>query len=283
MKTSLRSNNIYNVMDASKERNFLNKLDVTVNMAYTRVKSTGISTNSEFGSVLGSALYMAPTLAPTVTDGNVAKSYYDKLEDPNVYDSEGKVIETKRLILRSFKQTDLEDFYEYASVEGVGEMAGWKHHENIAESQSIMNSFISEDKAFAICLKKNNKVIGTVGIEKYGLEDALTEFKDYYGRELGYVLSKDYWGKGLMPEAVNAVKDYLFGELDYDFLICGYYDFNEQSKRVQTKCGFKPYRSLVMTTQMETKEQGTLMLLLNSKKNIKLVFSHPETLISENW
>ena len=66
------------------------------------------------------------------------------------------------------------------------------------------------------------------------------EFKDYYGRELGYVLSKDYWGKGLMPEAVNAVKDYLFGELDYDFLICGYYDFNEQSKRVQTKCGFKP-------------------------------------------
>ena len=180
---------------------------------------------------------------------------------------DGKVIETKRLILRSFKQTDLEDFYEYASVEGVGEMAGWKHHENIAESQSIMNSFISEDKIFAICLKKNNKVIGTVGIEKYGLEDALTEFKDYYGRELGYVLSKDY----------------LFGELDYDFLICGYYDFNEQSKRVQTKCGFKPYRSLVMTTQMETKEQGTLMLLLNSKKNIKLVFSHPETLISENW
>lgn len=144
---------------------------------------------------------------------------------------DGKVIETKRLILRSFKQTDLEDFYEYASVEGVGEMAGWKHHENIAESQSIMNSFISEDKVFAICLKKNNKVIGTVGIEKYGLEDALTEFKDYYGRELGYVLSKDYWGKGLMPEAVNAVKDYLFGELDYDFLICGYYDFNESFNR----------------------------------------------------
>ena len=72
----------------------------------------------------------------------------------------------------------------------------------------------------------------------------MTEFKDYYGRELGYVLSKDYWGKGLMPEAVNAVKDYLFGELDYDFLICGYYDFNEQSKRVQTKCGFKPYFSM---------------------------------------
>lgn len=72
---------------------------------------------------------------------------------------DGKVIETKRLILRSFKQTDLEDFYEYASVEGVGEMAGWKHHENIAESQSIMNSFISEDKVFAICLTLIVKVV----------------------------------------------------------------------------------------------------------------------------
>ena len=193
----------------------------------------------------------------------------------------GKVIETERLILRPFRQTDLEDFYEYASVEGVGEMAGWKHHESIAESQSIMNSFISNDKVFAICLKENNKVIGTVGIEKYGLEDALTEFKDYYGRELGYVLSKDYWGNGLVPEAVNAVMDYLFNELDYDFLLCGYYNFNERSKRVQEKCGFKPYRSLAMTTQMGTKEQGTLMLLMNSKKNIKLVFSHRETLIFE--
>ncbi len=195
----------------------------------------------------------------------------------------GKVIETERLILRPFKQTDLEDFYEYASVEGVGEMAGWKHHESITESQNIMNSFISKDKVFAICFKENNKVIGTLGVEKYGLEDALTEFNDYYGREIGYALSKDYWGKGIMPEAVNAVKDYLFNELNYDFLICGYYNFNEQSKRVQIKCGFKPYRSLVMTTQMQTKEQGTLMLLTNPPKNIEFVFSHPETLISENW
>lgn len=181
----------------------------------------------------------------------------------------GKVIETERLILRSFKQTDLEDFYEYASVEGVGEMAGWKHHESIDESQKIMNSFINNDKVFAICLKEKNKVIGTVGIEKYGLEDSLTEFKDYYGRELGYVLSKDYWGRGLMPEAINAVIDYLFNELDYDFLLCGYYNFNERSKRVQTRCGFRPYRSLAMTTQIGTKEQGTLMLLMNPNTNLQ--------------
>lgn len=42
----------------------------------------------------------------------------------------GKTLETARLLLRPFRQTDLDDFYAYASVEGVGEMAGWQHHES---------------------------------------------------------------------------------------------------------------------------------------------------------
>ena len=191
----------------------------------------------------------------------------------------GLVIETERLILRPFEAADLNDFYEYASVEGVGEMAGWRHHESIAKSQEILNIFIKEDKTFAIVLKENNKVIGSLGIEKYGMEHALTEFDGYMGREIGYVLSKSYWGKGLMPEAVSAVIRYLFDELHFDFLTCGYYDFNKQSKRVQEKCGFKPYRKLVMYTRMGTAEPGVLNLLINPDKNISFVFSHPETLI----
>ena len=193
----------------------------------------------------------------------------------------GIVIETERLILRPFKQSDLDDFYEYASVEGVGEMAGWKHHENKDESQQILNSFIKHDKTFAIVLKENSKVIGSLGVEEYGMEEALTEFFEYQGREIGYVLSKDYWGKGIMPEAVKAVINYLFNELNLDFLTCGYYDFNNQSKRVQEKCAFKPYRKLVIETKLGTKEQTILNLLINQNKNIKLVFSHPETLIYE--
>ena len=191
----------------------------------------------------------------------------------------GKIIETERLILRPFKQSDLDDFYEYASVEGVGEMAGWKHHENKEFSQEILDLFINEDNTFAIVLKENNKVIGSLGVDEYGMEQALSEFFDYQGREIGYVLSKDYWGKGLMPEAVKAVIDYLFNIQNLDFLTCGYYMFNNQSKKVQEKCGFKSYRKLVMETRLGTKEQGILNLLVNPNKNIKLIFSHPETLI----
>ena len=191
----------------------------------------------------------------------------------------GKVLETQRLILREFKENDLTDFYEYASVDGVGEMAGWSHHENIETTKEILNSFIKDNKVFAIVYKENNKVIGSLGVEKYGMEDKLDEFKDLYGREIGYVLSKDYWGKGLMKEAVKCVINYLFNECNLDFIICGYYLFNNQSKKVQEKCGFKPYRSLMMDTKRGTKEKGILNLLLNPKKNIKLNFSHPETLI----
>ena len=191
----------------------------------------------------------------------------------------GAVIETDRLILRAFSQNDLADFYEYASVDGVGEMAGWAHHKNIEESKEILNRFIAEDKTFAIYHKEHNKVIGSLGVEKYGLESKLTEFDGYLGREIGYVLSKEYWGIGIMPEAVNAIINYLFNELNYDFLLCGYYIFNSQSKRVQEKCGFKPYRKLVIDTRLGTREPSVLNLLINPNKNISLVFSHPETLI----
>ncbi len=191
----------------------------------------------------------------------------------------GKIIKTNRLILRPFKREDLDDFFEYASIEGVGERAGWFHHQAKEETLTILKKFIEHDKTFAICLKENNKVIGSLGIEKYDREEVLSEFFNYKGRKIGYVLSKNYWGQGLMPEAVKAVIQYLFNEKQLDFIICGYYQFNIQSKKVQKKCGFKPYRKLIMETSMGTKEEGILSLLTNPNKTIKLNFSHPETLI----
>lgn len=190
-------------------------------------------------------------------------------------------IETERLILRAFEQGDIQDFYEYASVEGVGEMAGWKHHESIEETQKILDGFIKEDKVFAIVLKDSGRVIGSLGVERYSREETLSEFFDYRGRELGFVLCKEYWGRGIMPEAVKAVCELLFDIFDLDFLTCGYYEFNMQSKRVQEKCGFKPYRRLVFQTHLGTSEVTYLNLLINPKKRIKLVFSHPETLICD--
>ena len=192
------------------------------------------------------------------------------------------ILRTDRLILRPWYETDLEDLFEYASIEGVGEMAGWLHHSDMNVSREILEMFIKEKKTFAIVFKENNKVIGSIGIEKYGREEALSEFFNYKGREIGFVLSKDYWGQGLMVEAAKAVINYLFNELDYDFLLCGHFDFNKQSARVQEKLGFVPYRKLIFDTRLNTKEPGILSLLMNPHKNIELEFSHPETLLVKN-
>ena len=45
-----------------------------------------------------------------------------------LFDITGITIETNRLILREWNQEDLDDLFEYASVPGVGELAGWPHH-----------------------------------------------------------------------------------------------------------------------------------------------------------
>ena len=184
----------------------------------------------------------------------------------------GRRLETERLILRAFQASDLKDFYEYASEDGLGEMAGWKHHESMEETKEILDLFIREDKTFAILLKDDQKVIGSVGVEKYGLEEQLTELSAYKGREIGYVLGKAYWGRGIMPEAVNAVIRYLFHDQALDFLLGSHYAFNRQSRRVQEKSGFKPYRKVMLDTHTEAKKEGVLNILLNPDKNIVLQF-----------
>ncbi len=82
-RMSLRSNTKYNLFDATKERNWLNKLDLSVNLSYARVKSTGLAVNSQWGSALGSALTLSPALTPTVSGDaaaaqNVTYTYTDK-------------------------------------------------------------------------------------------------------------------------------------------------------------------------------------------------------------
>lgn len=167
-------------------------------------------------------------------------------------------IKTERLLLRPFKDTDLNDFFEYASVEGVGEMAGWIHHKSIDESKKILDLFIRERKTFAI--EYNHKVIGSVGIETYN-EDVLPELADKSGREIGFVLSKDYWGRGLMTEAVKEVVSYLFNELKLDFIVCAHFSRNTRSKRVQEKCGFMRYKTSEYTTEYGTVEQDLINIL----------------------
>lgn len=179
-------------------------------------------------------------------------------------DITGNTLETQRLYIRPWKITDLDDFYEYASVDGVGQMAGWEPHNNKEKSVFILKDFINGKKTFAIELKENHKVIGSIGIEEYDESKFFGEFDEKQGRELGYVLSKSYWGLGLMPEAVMRVISYCFDELSLDFLTVGHFKWNEQSRRVIEKCGFQCYCEGEFKTRMGTVEKGSSYVLFNN-------------------
>lgn len=73
-------------------------------------------------------------------------------------------IQTPRLILRRFTQGDLQDLFSFASVEGVGEQAGWPHHKSLEESQLILDRFITKGEVRAIFHRADSKVIRSIGL-----------------------------------------------------------------------------------------------------------------------
>lgn len=144
-----------------------------------------------------------------------------------------KTIKTERLILRGWQLEDLDDLYEYAKNPNVGPMAGWEPHSSKEVSLNALKSFIENDDRWAIVLKENGKVIGSLRIhpdENRG---------KYYAKYINYDLSADYWGKGYMTEAVKRSIKYAFEDMNIDLLTAFYYPHNIRSKRVIEKCGFQ--------------------------------------------
>lgn len=146
-----------------------------------------------------------------------------------------KTLETNRLILREWKMTDVYDMFEYASMDDVGIAAGWPKHDSLEISQTIVESFVNEHNEYAIVLKESNKVIGSIGIKNSSMD----KLGNVDQRCLGYVLNKNYWGLGIMPEAVKRVIAYLFDDVGVEAIWLGHFTHNTQSKSVILKCGFE--------------------------------------------
>ena len=90
-RLTMRSNTTYTVFDDQKERSLFNKLTVGVNLSYARVNSKSIEANSQWGSPLGSALYLSPILSPTVSgaDADAQAALYGK--QYMLYDKQGRM------------------------------------------------------------------------------------------------------------------------------------------------------------------------------------------------
>ena len=144
------------------------------------------------------------------------------------------MIETQRLILRGLKKSDAPAMFEYAQNPNVGRNAGWKEHENVRESRlTIKYFFANRRNCYGIFLKENDKLIGTISLTH---DPKRTNDRS---RALGYSMSQEYWGRGIMTEAAQAIIKDGFEHEGIDIISAYCYPGNTRSKRVLEKCGFK--------------------------------------------
>ena len=145
------------------------------------------------------------------------------------------ILETERLILRSWDERDANDLFQYASNPEVGPIAGWPVQTSIENSKEIIKSVLSSPETYAVVLQETMQPVGSIGLmigsaSNIGISD--TE------GEIGYWIGVPYWGQGLIPEAVREIMRHGFNDLNLEKMWCGYFDGNTKSKRVQEKCGF---------------------------------------------
>lgn len=147
-------------------------------------------------------------------------------------------LETERLILRDWEESDAESLYKYAKDPLVGPMAGWPVHTSIEESKEIISDILDLPETYAVCLKEDGIAIGSIGL-MIG-KNSYLQLPDTEA-EIGYWIGVPFWGRGLITEAVKELIRYSFEDLELEKLWCSYFDGNEASKRVLEKCGFKHY------------------------------------------
>ena len=140
-------------------------------------------------------------------------------------------IETERLILRPWRESDAAACYRYASDPRIGPMCGWKVHESEDESREIIRNVLSAAMQYAVTLKSEDEPIGSIGFHPCARPEAIGHF------ELGYWLGEPHWGNGYIPEAAVALLKTAF-DLGATEIWVRHNAVNHQSRRVIHKLGF---------------------------------------------
>ena len=169
-------------------------------------------------------------------DGNRIECVYKKDMEKKTETEETvtpRSLETVRLLIRPFQEEDADAFFACCQNPNLGNNAGWAPHKTIEESREILqNVFIGQENIWAMILKDAQQLIGSIGI----VPDPKRENPQV--RMLGYWLDEAHWGKGYMTEAVQAVLNYGFNELQLSLITANCYPHNKRSQQVLERNGF---------------------------------------------
>ncbi len=153
----------------------------------------------------------------------------------NMIFSEFPELETERLLLRKLTEEDSEALYKIMSKEEVMVYYGMYALVEEEQAQIMINNLncgfeSSKSIRWALELKEESTLIGTCGYHNWN--------KGYARSEMGYELSPDYWGKGYMTEALEAILCYGFNYMELNRVEALVYPENSASKRLLEGLGF---------------------------------------------
>jgi ribosomal-protein-alanine N-acetyltransferase len=145
------------------------------------------------------------------------------------------ILETKRLKLIELTHQHIDSLYEIFSLEEVTRFYGTNRFTLPVEASRLIDMFHKNllDKRgirWGIKVKENQRMIGTVGLNGLQLKNKRAE--------IGYELHPAYWRKGYSEEAIKAVINFSFNQLDLHRIGAVVYPENEASINLLIKLGF---------------------------------------------
>ena len=143
-------------------------------------------------------------------------------------------LETKRLILRRYKEEDIDAMYEIITDERLSKYIKYPEYTKEKELECIKdwikNADDSSNEKWVMELKDTGEIVGNI--------DVNTVVKKHNYCNVGYTVRYKYWGNGYAAEALKVVSDYLL-DSGYYLVECSCNELNRQSSRVMEKAGFK--------------------------------------------
>jgi len=141
------------------------------------------------------------------------------------------IIESERLGLRRFLESDCRDLYEYLSVP---EVVRYEPYKPLTYKQCVneVRGRAGSSNYWAVVLKDSGKVIGNIFFKQKDPLRLMTW-------ELGYILNRDYWGRGYAAESARLVMRYGFENMGAHRIVATCNQLNERSWRLMERLGMR--------------------------------------------
>lgn len=143
-------------------------------------------------------------------------------------------LKTERLVLRPYLDGDGDAMYHnWASDPEVCKYVTWPIHESVNVSRQIVSDWSANygsDCFYHWAITMDGELIGDIAVGRWNEQNEEAE--------IGYCLSRRFWGQGIMPEALRAVTLYLFDQIGFHRVMLRHDHLNPASGRVMQKAGF---------------------------------------------